>query len=116
MKLHKEAEAISRRLNDPAGLQRSLGNQALILQDQGDLEGAMKLHKEAEAISRRLNDPEGLSRSLLNQGSLQAFKLSRHAEGLALVEEALRIAAQHGLGSLARQIEPILEDIRALLG
>ena len=67
MRLHKEEEAICRRLNDPAGLSRSLGNQALILEDTGDLDGAMRLLKEEEAICRRLNDPAGLSRSLGNQ-------------------------------------------------
>ena len=61
MRLHKEEEAICRRLNDPAGLHRSLGNQALILQATGDLDGAMRLHKEEEAICRRLNDPAGLA-------------------------------------------------------
>ncbi|MFO0451659.1 MAG: formylglycine-generating enzyme family protein [Pseudomonadota bacterium] len=44
----KESEAICRRLNNPDGLQRTLGNQALILQAQGDLAGAMALHKELE--------------------------------------------------------------------
>ncbi len=56
-----------RRLNDPAGLQRSLGNQALILRATGDLDGAMRLLKEQEAICRRLNDPAGLSACLGNQ-------------------------------------------------
>jgi hypothetical protein len=59
MRLHKEQEAICRRLNDPIGLHHSLGNQAVILQATGDLDGAMRLHKEQEAICRRLNDPKG---------------------------------------------------------
>ncbi|MFM8173698.1 MAG: hypothetical protein ACKN81_09150, partial [Pirellulaceae bacterium] len=61
-------EAICRRLNNPDGLQRTLGNQALILEAQGDLAGAMALHKEQEAICRRLNNPDGLQASLGNQG------------------------------------------------
>ena len=39
MRLHKEEEEICRRLNDPAGLSASLGNQALILIAQGELGG-----------------------------------------------------------------------------
>jgi hypothetical protein len=62
MRLLKEQEAICRRLNDPVGLNTSLGNQALILQDTGDLDGAMRLLKEEEAVCRRLNDPSGLAR------------------------------------------------------
>ena len=79
MRLLKDQEAICRRINDPAGLQRSLGNQALILKDTGDLDGAMRLHKEKEAICRRLNDPDGLAISLANQASLLAFNRSRPA-------------------------------------
>jgi tetratricopeptide (TPR) repeat protein len=114
MRLLKEAEAICRRLNDPAGLQRSLGNQALILKATGDLDGAMRLLKEQEAICRRLNDPNGLAISLANQASLLAFNHSQPADGLPLVEEGLRLATQHGLTALARQIEPILNRIRKL--
>ena len=60
-------EEICRRLNDPAGLSASLGNQALILMAQGELDEAMRLLKEQEEICRRLNDPAGLSASLGNQ-------------------------------------------------
>jgi hypothetical protein len=67
MRMHQEEEAIWRRLNDPAGLARSLGNQALILRATGDLEGGMRLHEGEEAIWRRLNDPNGLAISLVNQ-------------------------------------------------
>ena len=72
MRLHKEEEAICRRLNDLAGLQASLGNQALILEDIGDLDGAMRLYKEVEAICRRINDPQGLHRTLGNQALMLA--------------------------------------------
>ncbi len=58
----------------------------------------MRLHKEEEAIGRRLNDPNGLAISLLNQGSILAFKPSWPAEGWPLAEDALGLAAKHGLG------------------
>ena len=50
-------------------LSGSLGNQAVILQATGDLDGALK---EEEAIFRRLNDPAGLSVSLGNQALILA--------------------------------------------
>ena len=59
--------AAFRAASDLRRLQASLGNQALILQATGDLDGAMKLLKEQEAICRRLNDPTGLFASLGNQ-------------------------------------------------
>ena len=52
---------------DLARLHGSLGNQALILRDTGDLDGAMRLLKEQEMICRRLNDPAGLQACLGNQ-------------------------------------------------
>ena len=115
MRLHQEEEALCRRLNDPAGLQACLGNQALILKATGDLDGAMRLHQDQEALCRRLNDPNGLAISLANQAHLLAFNRSRPAEGLPLAEEALRLATKHGLIALARQIEPIVEQVRDLL-
>jgi tetratricopeptide (TPR) repeat protein len=67
MRLHKQQEEICRRLNDPAGLSRSICGQALILKAQGDLEGAMCLLNQQEEICRRLNDPAGLQACLGNQ-------------------------------------------------
>ena len=80
------AESICRRLNNPDGLQRRLGNQALILQLQGDLAGAMALHKESEAICRRLNNAAGLQASLGYQALI--LKLQGHlADAMALHKE-----------------------------
>jgi tetratricopeptide (TPR) repeat protein len=67
MALHKENEQICRQSGDLDGLQRTLGNQALILRDRGDLDGAMALLKEQERICRRLGNLDGLQRSLANQ-------------------------------------------------
>jgi tetratricopeptide (TPR) repeat protein len=67
MALHKEQEKICRQLGNLDGLQASLGNQALILKDRGDLDGAMALHKEEEKICRQLGNLAGLQASLGNQ-------------------------------------------------
>ena len=115
LRLNREQESICRRLNDLAGLSGTLGNQAVILMKTADLAGAMLLLKEQEAICRRLNDPNGLATSLYNQAGILAFNRSRPAEGLPLAEEALRLATQHGLITLGRQIEPIVNKIRGLL-
>jgi hypothetical protein len=96
----------------PAGLQASLGNQALILQDTGDLDCAMRLLEEKQAICRQLNHPNGLAVSLANQAHLLAFNLSRPAAAPPLAEEAARLAAKHGLIALANKIEQIGQAIR----
>ena len=67
MALHKEQERICRELGNKDGLSDSLGNQAMILQDRGDLDGAMALHKEKERICRELGNKDGLQQTLGNQ-------------------------------------------------
>ena len=89
------------------GLQASLGNQALILQARGDLDGAMALHKEEERICRELGDPAGLAISLINQ----AIILHPNPEARGLAREAYDTAAGHGLAALSSQIRPHLERI-----
>jgi hypothetical protein len=112
MALHKEEEQICRQLGDLANLQRSLGNQALILQARGDLDGAMALHKEKEWICRQLGDPANLARSLANQALLLGLTMGRPRAALPLAEEAFRMASQHGLTALAEQIRPFLDRLR----
>ena len=68
--LWSELIAGFRAAGDLASLQGSLGNQAVILEQTGDLNGAMRLHEEEEAICRRFNDAAGLSRSLGNQAGI----------------------------------------------
>jgi tetratricopeptide (TPR) repeat protein len=56
-----------RRRTQDDGLSACVGNQALILQTRGDLDGALALLHEQERLCRRLNDPVGLYRALGNQ-------------------------------------------------
>ena len=112
MALHKEGERICRELGNPANLATSLGAQALVLQDRGDLDGAMALHKEEERICRDLGNPASLALSLANQASFLK-QMGRPREALPLAEEAYRLANQHGLAGLAQQIRPILDELEA---
>jgi hypothetical protein len=82
--------------NRAASLSNSVGNQANILADRGDLDGAMALYKEQERICRELGNPEGLSISLANQANLLKGLPGRRGEARGLGEEALRIATRHG--------------------
>jgi hypothetical protein len=54
---------------------------------------------------------EGLARSLANQARL-AQRMNRPGEAVPQLEEAYRIAADHGLNALARQIKAILDSVR----
>jgi len=113
MALLKEQERICRELGDRGGLSRSLGNQAVILWDRGELDEAVALLKETERICRESGYPEGLAASLANQASLMAEDIGQPGEALPLVEEAYRLAADHGLTALAEEIGSIREQIRS---
>ena len=112
MALHKEQERICRELGNKAGLQASLGNQALILKARGDLEGAMALHKEQERICRELGDKAGLAISLINQASILGQKGNQTKDALSLADKAYRLASEYGYIVLAKQIEDIRSKIR----
>ena len=113
--LHKEQERICRELGHKAGLSFSLGNQALILRSRGDLEGAMALHEEEVQISRELAMPGDLASSLANKART-LVEMGRPAEAAPLAEEAYRLAADHGLTTVAEEIRPLLDDVRSKPG
>ena len=71
-------------------LQRSYGNQALILKAWGQLDEAMALHKKEEAIATELGDKNQLQRSYGNQALiLQAWGRLDEAMALHKKEEAI---------------------------
>jgi tetratricopeptide (TPR) repeat protein len=74
------------------GLERSFGNQALILRSWGRLGDALALHKREEALCLELGDDEGLQYSYGNQALVlkaqgrleEAMTLLKSQEGLCL--------------------------------
>ncbi len=114
MKLLKANERICRELGDKVGVATSFGNQALVLEALGDIDGTMKLLKEQERICVELGEPEGLARSKINQATL-FVEQSRFIDALPLAEEAFKIAQEHGLAALLKQIEPIYYGIKSKL-
>ena len=111
MALHKQQEQICRELGNKGGLSTSLGNQALILYDRGDLDGAMALRKQQEQICRELGNVNGLAISLANQ-ALLLQNTGQHAEAVARAEEGHRLAVEHGLAALSQQIKRIVDSVR----
>ena len=113
MKYYKQAESLCKEVGNKTALSNSLCGQANILYAWGQLEEAMQLHKQEEQLCRELGNKDGLARSLINQASLLAEKMARPEEGLALAEEAYRLATEHHLDALVKKIKPILESVRA---
>ena len=62
------------------GLQRSYGNQALILQDWGRLEEAFELLKKQEALCLELGNRSGLAYCYRSWGRLAREKRDRNTE------------------------------------
>jgi tetratricopeptide (TPR) repeat protein len=112
MAMSKEQERICREIDNKYDLQLGLCNQSLILKSLGDFDGSMAVLKEQESICRELEIPEGLAHSLQKQARLLAEEMGRPRDGLPLVEEAHRIAAQYGLVDLANHCESVRNSIR----
>src|ERR1035438_9304182 len=90
MALHKKEEALCLELGNKDSLQRSYGNQAVILKAWGQLEDAMALHKKEEALCLELGNKDGLQRSYGNQaGILMAWGRLEEAMALHKKLEAL---------------------------
>jgi hypothetical protein len=104
-----------RKTGDRNSLQVCLGNQALILETRGDLDGAMTLHKQQEQICRELGNVNGLAISLVNQARALA-QMHELDAAVSCAEESHNIATQHGLTALAQQIKPILDWVRQAAG
>jgi serine/threonine protein kinase/Tfp pilus assembly protein PilF len=93
-RLFDELIPLRRRLlgEDNPELLISQANLAKLLYDMRDLDGAERAYREAIAASRRSHGPlPQLAEMLADYGSLLGEGLGRHAEALAVGQEALRI-------------------------
>jgi nephrocystin-3 len=111
MDLCKEKEQICRQIGNLGGLVYSLGIQAAILRAWGEKKAAMMLYEETYQISKELGNAETSIISLINQASLYS-ELNEKSKATSLGEEAYQLAIGRGYSFLAKQIEPVLENIR----
>ncbi len=112
MNLLKEQEKICRDLGIKAGLQACIGQQAQILKAKGDFNGALGLLKNQEGICRELGLQAGLARSLAAQAEVLSQKMDRAKEAVSLVNNAFRLAKNHGLTALSNQIQEVLKSVQ----
>jgi len=109
--LHREEAALCRQLYDRNGLQKCLGNQARLLQDQEDYDGALALQKERVVICREDGYYEDLARALVQQAWLLGVRLGAAEYARELAEEALRWAQETTAGPLAAEIRELLAHL-----
>jgi hypothetical protein len=82
-----------RQAGDWESLGASLGNQALILNNRGELDEAMRLHKATEHIFREFGNKNGLQASLGNQASI-FHERGELDKAMRLYEEQERICRE----------------------
>ncbi|HEX9746183.1 MAG TPA: DUF4062 domain-containing protein [bacterium] len=112
MELHKKQESICREISHLNGLQISLGNQAEILIRRGQMDEAMALCKEGESICRNSKIQDGLAYSLTHQAQILINK-KKINDAHKAAEEAKRLVDEYKFTWLSKEIEPILEKVKA---
>jgi tetratricopeptide (TPR) repeat protein len=95
MQLHKKEEEIHLERRDRMGLQRTYGNQGIVLFHLGDLKGALELHVKKAAICIDLCNKDGLQRSLGNQAGIY-FKWGDYDRANELYAEKENICREIG--------------------
>jgi tetratricopeptide (TPR) repeat protein len=107
----QEQQRLAAELGDPKEQARCLANQALVLEARGELARALEMMREQERICRQLGNPQGLAIALINQAKILLVRFERVSEAREKALEAHRLATQHGLAALARQMAPILNAL-----
>jgi len=110
MALHRKAEALCIELGNKDDLQRSYGNQAVILKDWGQLEEAMALHRKAEALCIELGLRSSLGYCYWNWGLLAREQQDRDTERKRL-KEALQIFTDL---SMPREREEVQNELNQI--
>jgi tetratricopeptide (TPR) repeat protein len=113
---HEDAARLYREANDKHGLGTCLGNQAMIMADKGDIDAALTMHAQQEDLAREVDDPDLLVSCLANQAYLVATRKNMPVRALRLAGEAHRLASRHKLVGRLAEIDPILKQIRSLVG
>ncbi|HOX01066.1 MAG TPA: HPr family phosphocarrier protein [Candidatus Paceibacterota bacterium] len=115
LELHRDSGGMARKLGAMDELQHSLGNQAAILADIGQVDRAVELLAEQEEICRQTSNERGLAQGILNQGILKIRALHRTEEGLSQLADGCRRCLQHRLQPPVQQALLVLRCTAAEL-
>ncbi len=107
-----EQEAICRSTGNDVGLASCVGNRAIVLRYQGDLEGSLACLDEQLAVASRSNNAQGALFAGANRGEVLGL-LGRVPEAIATLDGARRTAAQYGLTPMVQQLDQMIAALRA---
>ena len=112
MKLLNEEETICWKLGNKYNLQRCIGNKAAVFRTMRDFSRSLGCLEAQEIICREIGAKEGLAISLMNQAGF-SFAMNDLQKALLQAEEAYQITQLSGMDLLSKEIEELLNTIRA---
>jgi tetratricopeptide (TPR) repeat protein len=111
LELLDEQEMICRSIGNDVGLASCVGNRAIVLRYQGDLEGSLACLDEQLDVATRSNNAQGALFAAANRGEVLGL-LGRVPEALAGLDGARRTAAQYGLTPMVQQLDQMIAALR----
>lgn len=105
-----EQEQICRRIGDDVGLAACIGNRAIVLRYQGDLDGSLRCLDDQLAIAERTGNAQGALIATANRGEVLGL-LGRRAEALDALRAARATASTYGLAPMVQQLDVMIAGV-----
>ncbi len=107
---YREAGALSKAVNYPAGIIKYINNYTFVLNMQGRFDSSLLLNKQAVEISRQTKDSVNLGKTLFNTGTSYR-NMGDFQSAIHYYEEGKKVFERHG----NEEIQAISNDILQLL-
>ncbi|MCG2616395.1 sensor histidine kinase [Terrimonas sp. NA20] len=107
---YREAGALSRKINYPAGIIKYINNYTFVLNMQGQFDSSLLLNKQAVEIARETKDSINLGKALFNTGTSYRVR-SDFESAIRYYEEGKKVFERHG----SEETQAIANDILQLL-
>jgi tetratricopeptide (TPR) repeat protein len=106
-----EQEQICLRTGDDVGLAACVGNRAIVLRYQGDLDGSLRCLDHQLEIASRSGNAQGVLIATANRGEVLGL-LGRVAEAIQALQHARATAAQYGLAPMVHQLDAMITALQ----
>lgn len=106
-----EQEQVCRRTGDAVGLAACVGNRAIVLRYQGDLEGSLRCLDEQLTVATQSGNAQGALFATANRGEVLGL-LGRVPEAMQALNQARATAAQYGLAPMVQQLDGMIAALQ----